>query len=55
VLGRVAIPLRVSPDLCQMDERLFRPECMRLALRAGEEKGQPKRLRRGREKVASVG
>ena len=34
VLGRVAIPLRVSPELRQMDERLFRPELMGLTLRA---------------------
>jgi acyl CoA:acetate/3-ketoacid CoA transferase len=37
VLGRVAIPLRVSPELRQMDERLFRRECMGLALRTDGE------------------
>jgi hypothetical protein len=33
----VPIPLRVSPELRQMDERLFRPERMRLQLRANED------------------
>jgi acyl CoA:acetate/3-ketoacid CoA transferase len=37
VLERVPIPLRVSPELRQMDERLFRPERMRLQLRATED------------------
>jgi len=37
VLERVPIPLRVSPELRQMDERLFRPERMRLQLRANED------------------
>jgi propionate CoA-transferase len=37
ILERVPIPLRVSPELRQMDERLFRPERMRLQLRANED------------------
>ena len=32
VLAKVAIPLRVSPDLKEMDPRLFRPEPMGLEL-----------------------
>jgi acyl CoA:acetate/3-ketoacid CoA transferase len=32
VLGRAAIPLRVSPDLREMDSRLFRPEPMGLEM-----------------------
>lgn len=32
ILGRVDIPLHVSPDIRLMDERLFRPEPMRLQL-----------------------
>ena len=36
ILSRVEIPLRVSPNLRQMDERVFRPEPMELTLEAGE-------------------
>jgi propionate CoA-transferase len=36
ILNRVEIPLRVSPDLRLMDERVFRPEHMGLTLGAGE-------------------
>ncbi len=32
VLGQTALPLRISPDLRVMDERLFRPEPMGLVL-----------------------
>lgn len=32
VLGQVAIPVAVSPELREMDARLFRPEPMGLAL-----------------------
>ena len=32
VLGQTAVPLRVSPDLCLMDPRLFHPEPMGLVL-----------------------
>ena len=55
VLGRVAIPLRVSPELRQMDERLFRPECMGLTLRAGEERIQRELLPGGRKRAVPVG
>ena len=36
ILSRVECPLRISPDLRQMDERVFRPEPMGLRLAAGE-------------------
>lgn len=35
VLGRLAFPLQVAPDLRPMDPRLFRPEPMRLRLKSG--------------------
>jgi propionate CoA-transferase len=40
VLSRVDIPLRVSPDLRVMDQRIFRPELMRLELRNREITGE---------------
>jgi propionate CoA-transferase len=49
VLGKVAIPLRVAPDLRPMDARLFRPEPMGLAL----PNRAPRRLERVAEVVAS--
>jgi propionate CoA-transferase len=55
VLGRVRIPLRVSPELILMDERLFHPECMGLMLRAGAKKHQPEPLRSVPDRVVSVG
>src|SRR5215207_3693723 len=55
VLGRVAIPLHVSPQLRQMDGRLFRPECMGLTLRAGEERIQRELLPGGRKRAVPVG
>ena len=55
VLGRVAIPLHVSPELRQMDARLFRPECMGLTLRAGEERIQRELLPGGRKRAVPVG
>jgi acyl CoA:acetate/3-ketoacid CoA transferase len=36
ILCRVEIPLRVSPDLREMDARIFRPEPMGLTLRGSE-------------------
>lgn len=36
ILGRLPIPLLVSPDLRQMDARLFRPEPMQLCLPSAE-------------------
>ena len=36
VLNQADVPLRVSPALQEMDARLFRPECMGLALPARE-------------------
>src|SRR5215216_6862525 len=55
VLCRVTIPLQVSPDLRQMDERLFRPERMRLQLRANEELVQEQLATRAREEAMPVG
>jgi acyl CoA:acetate/3-ketoacid CoA transferase len=55
VLGRVAIPLRVSPELRQMDERLFRPECMGLALRTDGEQVQVELATGERERAVPVG
>ena len=40
ILSRVAIPLRVSPELSEMDQRLFRPEPMRLQLRERDHESQ---------------
>jgi acyl CoA:acetate/3-ketoacid CoA transferase len=54
VLGRVAIPLRVSPELRPMDERLFRPECMGLRLRQAQERMQREPSPGGRERVAVI-
>jgi acyl CoA:acetate/3-ketoacid CoA transferase len=50
VLGHVAIPLRVSPELRQMDERIFRPETMGLTLHGDGERtaGASVTGRRGR-------
>jgi acyl CoA:acetate/3-ketoacid CoA transferase len=55
VLGRVPIPLRVSPELRGMDERLFRTESMGLRLRAGDASIQPAPLQNGRDRAAIVG
>jgi propionate CoA-transferase len=55
VLGRVAIPLRVSPELRLMDERLFRPDRIGLTLRPEGERMQPGLLRVSRQSVVPVG
>jgi acyl CoA:acetate/3-ketoacid CoA transferase len=55
VLGRVPIPLHVSPELRPMDDRLFRPESMGLRLRAGDENIQLALLQNGRDRAAAVG
>src|SRR5215216_422970 len=55
VLERVAIPLRVSPEPRQMDERLFRPECMGLKLRANGERAERQRVIGAREGAMPVG
>lgn len=48
VLGKVAIPLKVSRDLVEMDARLFRPEPMNLELQAATR-------RRGTSTRAGIG
>src|SRR5215211_3993405 len=55
VLGRVAIPLRVSPELRRMDERLFRPECMGLTLRENGERAPGRLVTGGHEMAVPVG
>ena len=55
VLGRVPIPLRVSPELRLMDDRLFRPECMGLRLRAGDVNTELVSAQNGRYKAVTVG
>jgi propionate CoA-transferase len=41
VLGQAAFPLAISPDLAEMDPRLFRPEPMRLRLRPARKRWSP--------------
>jgi propionate CoA-transferase len=55
VLGRVAIPLRVSSELRLMDERLFRPESMGLALREDGERAPGRLVTGGHEMAVPVG
>lgn len=55
VLGRVPIPLHVSPELRRMDDRLFQHDCMGLRLRAGDESIQLEPLQNGRDRAAAVG
>jgi acyl CoA:acetate/3-ketoacid CoA transferase len=55
VLGRVAIPLRVSQELRLMDERLFRPECMGLSLRIAGERTPAELATAEPERAAPVG
>ena len=55
VLGRVEIPLRVSPTLRQMDERVLRPEPMGLTLRQTGESHSTEVLTAGRERVERNG
>jgi acyl CoA:acetate/3-ketoacid CoA transferase len=54
-LGRVEIPLRVSPTLRQMDERVLRPEPMGLTLRQTGESHSTEVLTAGRERVERNG
>jgi propionate CoA-transferase len=55
VLGRVAIPLRVSPELRQMDGRLFRPEPMGLTLHSVGERTARALMTGGRGRALPVG
>ena len=55
VLGRVDVRLRVSPLLKTMDERIFRPEPMRFALRPAEKRAKWELVGEARTKVDDNG
>jgi propionate CoA-transferase len=55
VLGRVAISLRVSPELREMDGRLFRPERMGLTLHDDGGRTAGELVKGGRERAVPVG
>ncbi len=55
LLGRVTIPLRVSPELRQMDGRLFRPERMGLSLHGDGERTAGAVVTRRRRRALPVG
>jgi acyl CoA:acetate/3-ketoacid CoA transferase len=55
VLGRVEMPLRVSPELRTMDARLFRPEPMSLHLAANKPRARQPGQAAARRERAGVG